>query len=71
MNLIKQIIKDIFTARNGIDYSLTKIGFISAEVAMIYKFITTDIPDYISFGAAVAALLTAMAAKYYVEGKNG
>jgi len=71
MSKLFAIIKDWFTARNGVDYSLTKLGFLSAESAMIYKFVITDGADYVNFAAGVAALITAMAAKYYVEGKNG
>lgn len=67
---IKNILNDWFTARNGVDYSLTKLAFIFAVSEMGWKFhesITT--PDYVGFSAGIAGLMTAMAAKYYVEGK--
>jgi len=64
---MKQLVKDLFTARNGIDYSLTKLLGVSAGVAMIYQFIRLDSTDYTGFGTGIGLLMAALAAKYYAE----
>lgn len=69
MEKIRQIIKDWFTARNGVDYSLTKLAFIAASSTMIYKFGISDVPDYVGFAGGYTAMLAAMGYKYSVESK--
>jgi hypothetical protein len=62
-----KFITDLLTARNGMDYSLTKLVGVAAVVTMIVKFWQIDTPDFVGFGMGVGALMGALAAKYYVE----
>ena len=64
-----EIIKNWFTARNGIDYSLTKILGTIAFLAMIVNFVWLRSVDFQGFGLGIAGMMTALAAKYYVEDK--
>jgi hypothetical protein len=63
------IIKDWFTSRNGIDFSLTKLLATVAAVVMIVKFVQADVPDYNGFGLGIGMMIAALAAKYAVESK--
>lgn len=63
------IIKDWFTARNGVDWSLTKLYGTLAMSALIFNFVRAGSIDFSGFGIAVAALIAALAAKYAVEEK--
>lgn len=65
--MLKCILKDVFTARNGLDYSLTKLIGISASGAMIYKFCAGVSPDFLGFAGGISAIIAALAAKYHVE----
>lgn len=67
MNKILQIIKDWFTARNGVDYSFTKIIIGCAGTAMIYKFVVSEGVDYVGFAAGITALGGTLTAKYHFE----
>lgn len=62
-----QIIKDWFTARNGIDYSLTKLIGLLAAVTMLARFWQLPQPDYIGLGMGIAVIMAALAGKYLVE----
>jgi len=64
-----QIIKDWLTARNGVDFSLTKLFAIAAVVAMIFNFTYHGSMDFQGLGIAVAGIIATLAAKYHVEGK--
>lgn len=64
---LKEILHHLTTARDGISYSLTKLLGISATGVMCYKFLIDESSDYIGFAGGVAAIMAAMAAKYYVE----
>lgn len=64
---IHTIIKDWFTARNGVDWSLTKLYGTLAMSALIFNFLKTASVDFSGFGIASAALIAALAAKYAVE----
>ena len=64
------IIKDWFTARNGKDWSLTKLYGTLAITAMIFNFLRAGSVDFQGFGIAAAALIAALAAKYAVENKE-
>ena len=64
-----RFIKQWLTARDNLTYSATKLIGISAAITMIVQFVRTGSVDFISFGAGVTAIMAALAAKYYVEGK--
>jgi hypothetical protein len=64
---LKQFIIDLLTARNGTDYSLTKIMGIFAGITMIIRFWQLPTPDFQGFAIGMAAIMGALAAKYYVE----
>jgi len=70
MNKILQIFNDLLTARNGVDYSLTKIVGVSAAVEMLVKFWQLPTPDFFGFATGIGAIMAALAAKYYVEGRD-
>jgi len=73
-SLLKAVVGNVFTARNNLDYSLTKLLGIVAGGEMIYKFAMMDkivAADIQSFGIGIAAVMAALAAKYYVEGEQG
>lgn len=61
-------LKNIVTARNNVDYSLTKLLGIAGGVTMIFKFMQTSTPDFQGFGAGIALLMAALAAKFVAEG---
>lgn len=65
----QQILKDWATARNGVDFSLTKLVGVIAGAVMVYKFMSGDTADYIGFASGVSLIMAALAAKYLVEGK--
>lgn len=65
-----KIIIDWFTARNGIDFSLTKLLSTAAAITMMVQFIRTGSVDFQGFGIAVSTIVASLAAKYYVEGKD-
>jgi len=69
MNKIARLLNDLFTAKNGIDYSLTKLLGVSAGVAMIYNFVHTESGDYSGFGTGIGLVMAALAAKYFAESK--
>ena len=62
-----KLIQDWFTARNGIDYSLTKILGMSAGIAMVYNFVSNESGDYSGFGTGIGLVMAALAAKYLAE----
>ncbi len=64
---IAQFLVDVLTARNGVDYSLTKIMGISAGITMIVKFWQLTTPDFLGFATGIAAIMAALAAKYFTE----
>ena len=67
---MNEFMKNIFTARDGISYSLTKIVGIAAAVAMVVNFIRLASTDYGGFGTGISFLMAALAAKYFVEDKE-
>lgn len=70
MNKLKQILKDWATARNGVDFSFTKLLGMIAGAALVYKFMSDTTSDYIGFSSGVSLIMAALAAKYLVEGKK-
>lgn len=64
------VIKHWLTARNGVDWSMTKLIGASGGLAMIGKFLTSASADYTGFGAGIALVMAALAAKYMVEKKE-
>lgn len=62
--------KNVLTARDNISFSLTKLVGISAAVAMVVNFIRLGSVDFDGFGVGMAALMAALAAKYFVEDKG-
>ena len=63
------ILKDWFTARNGVDFSLTKLISIATAIVMMVQFVRTGSIDFQGFGIAIGAIVAALAAKYHVEEK--
>lgn len=66
---MSNFLKDWLTAKNGIDYSLTKSLGIGAGVAMIFNFVSEGSVDFSGFGTGIGLLMGALAAKYFVESK--
>lgn len=60
-------IKDIFTARNGIDWSLCKLLSVIGGGTMIYKFGVSLTPDFLGFASGLSLIVASLAGKYYVE----
>jgi len=63
-----EVINHWFTARDNVTYSLSKVMGTGGAGSMIYNFIHTGSSDFVNFGAGLAAVMAALAAKYYVEG---
>ena len=61
--------KNIFTAKDNVSYSLSKLLGISGGAAMVFNFVKAGSLDFQGFGAGVSLLIAALAAKYYVETK--
>jgi hypothetical protein len=70
LNLIRKYIKNILTDTTNDVYSANKAVLFVAVVAISYNFITNDSADFIGYGAAIASLMAANAAKSYVEYKG-
>lgn len=66
---MNKFINEIFTQRDNITFSMTKIIGIAGSSIMIAKFIESPSPDYQGFGIGISAVMTALAVKYYTEGK--
>jgi len=64
---MKTIIKDWFTSRNGADFSLSKMIAFLAGAAMITQFVRMGSVDFTGFGVAIAAIIAALAGKYFVD----
>lgn len=67
---MREIVKHLLTARDGVSFSLTKAVVIMAVVAMIYNFVWHDSVDFNGFGLGVAAVMAILTAKYFVEDKE-
>lgn len=68
MTRFTEILKHYFTARDGISYSLTKLFGAVSIAGMTWNFVALQSKDFNGFGMGVAAILGALAAKYFVEG---
>ena len=69
MKKIIEIITHLFTARDGVSYSLTKLAGIVGMAAVTVKFMQSESSDFQGYGIAVAGLMAALAIKYAVEEK--
>jgi len=69
MSKLTEIFTHLFTARNGVDYSLTKLFGITAASSLTYNFIHSASSDFTGYGIAMTGVMAAMAAKYMVEEK--
>jgi hypothetical protein len=69
MKKLIEIITHLFTARDGVSYSLTKIAGIVGMAAITFNFVKLQSPDFQGYGFAVAGLMAALAIKYAVEEK--
>jgi len=67
---INQFMQHVFTARDGISYSMTKLVGVSAAVVMIVQFVRTHSTDFQDFSLGIAGIMTALAIKYAVEDKK-
>jgi hypothetical protein len=67
---MRQFINNIFTARDNVTFSMTKLLGMSGGFSMVWKFIQAPSPDYQAFGLGLAGIMAALAAKYYTEGKQ-
>ena len=64
-------IKNILTGRDNETFSLAKLIGIAGSCAMIVQFVRSGSVDFQGFGIGVSTLMAALAAKYFVEGKDG
>ena len=67
---MKKFVKDCMTSRDGESFSLSKILGAAALASMAYRFLQVQEgvpPDYQGFGIAVAAIITALAAKSFTD----
>jgi len=62
------ILKDWFTQRDNISYSLTKLIGISAFISATYKFCESASPDFVGYATLTSGIMAALAVKYYAEG---
>ena len=60
-------LKHIFTARNGEDFSFTKLLAFTGGTSLIYNFLLLKSADFQGFGIALAAIIGTLAYKYSVE----
>lgn len=67
---MRVFIKDVFTSRNGNDFSMSKLIASLAGLALITQFIRMGSVDFTGFGIAIAAIIAALAGKYYVDEKE-
>lgn len=62
--LVKKVFKDSFTERDGQSYCAGRIFGATvgggASVACVIKFLQSSTPDFIAFGTAVTAIITAV-----------
>lgn len=66
---MKEFLKNIFTAKDNVSYSLSKLLGISGGAAMVFNFVKAGSIDFQGFGTGVSLLIAALAAKYLAEGK--
>lgn len=69
MEKIKDILKHLFTARDGEAYSLTKLIVIASASTMIYKFATGTEVNFTDFGTGISLIGAIQVGKYFVEDK--
>ena len=60
-------LKNVLTSRDNLTYSMTKIMAASGTAALIYNFVTLHSSDFQGFAVGMSAMVTSLAAKYYVE----
>lgn len=65
--MVLQIIKDWFTARNGVDFSLTKLIAIGGAATMMGEFIRVQSGNYLELGFGLSVLMAALIGKYFIE----
>lgn len=63
-------LKHLLTARNGNDWSFTKLAGACTVGVMLFNFVKVASVDFSGLGLAVGGVLAAMAAKYHVENKE-
>ena len=66
---MNDFLKNIFTAKDNVSYSLSKLLGISGGAAMVFNFVKSGSLDFQGFGTGVSLLIAALAAKYYAESK--
>lgn len=60
---------DIFTSRNGIDFSMSKLIAFGASIVGCYEFIALRSADFTGFSIMITALIGSLAAKSFVDAK--
>ena len=63
-------LKHILTGRDNSTFSLSKLIGIAGGAAMIAQFLGSGSVDFQGFGIGVSTIMAALAAKYFVEGKD-
>lgn len=64
---ILKYLKQIFTQRDNLTYSMSKLAAVSGIISLIFNFLYHSGTDYQSFGLGLSAIIAALAAKYHVE----
>lgn len=64
---VKNYIHDVFTARNGEDYSETKLIAFMGACTMMGEFLATHSQSYLQLALGLSAIMAALAGKYFVE----
>jgi len=67
VEFVRTYVKDVFTAKNGEDYSETKLIAFMAALAMIGEFVATHSQNYLQLGIGISAIMAALAGKYFIE----
>lgn len=67
VEFVRTYVKHVFTARNGEDYSLTKLIAFMGALAMIGEFVVIHSQEYLQLALGISAIMAALAGKYFVE----
>jgi hypothetical protein len=68
--VVIEFLKNIFTARDNLSFSLSKLIGVGGSAAMIFNFLKSGSVDFQGFAIGLGALISALAVKYFVEDKQ-